>query len=377
MPEEQRSGEVYRPSGDWTLARIPPDAPPPAWRSGGEGGVHEVMPAHFTRLDFSGLGRLDSAGAVRLLQMLPSSALEAVSEHIEHIAPRQLAFVEAVARALHAGCPPRRHPPSLYALMERTGRWMVAAWQPGILLLSFVGQVLITFVRVVVHPARLRFTSVVYHMEAVGLDAVPIVSTLSFMVGAVVAFLGATILKDYGAEVFTVQLVSYSFLREFGIVLSAILLAGRSGSAFTAQIGAMKSNEEIDALRTIGVDPVEVLVVPRLIAMLIMLPILTLLAMIMGIAGGALALIGTIDLTPGAFTARLQETTELRHFWVGISKSPVFAYIIATVGCLEGLKVSGSAESVGRHTTSSVVQSIFLVIIFDALFAVYFIEVGL
>jgi len=191
-----------------------------------------------------------------------------------------------------------------------------------------------------------------------------------------VAFLGATVLRDFGASIFTVELVAYSFLREFGVLLTAILLAGRSGSAFTAQIGSMKSREELDAIRALGLDAVELLVLPRLLALLIMLPLLTFIGMMSGLLGGALVGSAALDISPGMFISRLYEMTEIRHFWVGMIKAPVFAFLIAVVGCLEGMKVAGSAESVGRHTTSSVVQSIFLVILFDALFAMFFMELG-
>jgi len=247
-------------------------------------------------------------------------------------------------------------------------------WQQARELLGFVGLTLLTLAGLAVGRNRLRWTSMVFHMEQTGLDAVPIVSLLSFLVGAVVAFLGATVLRDFGAAIFTVELVSYSFLREFGVLLTAILLAGRSGSAFTAQIGSMKSREELDAIQMLGLDPIELLVLPRLLALLVMLPVLTFIAMLMGLVGGGLVGTLALDITPGMFITRLHEMTSVRHFWVGMSKAPIFAFLIAVVGCLEGMKVEGSAESVGRHTTASVVQAIFLVIVFDAAFAIFFMK---
>jgi phospholipid/cholesterol/gamma-HCH transport system permease protein len=200
---------------------------------------------------------------------------------------------------------------------------------------------------------------------------------LNFLVGAVIAFLGATVLKDFGATIFTVELIGYSFLREFGVLLTAILIAGRSGSAFTAQIGSMKSREEIDAIRTLGLDPIEVLVLPRLLALLIALPLLAFLAMLSGIVGGAMVCMLNLDISPTMFVTRFHELAAARHFWVGMSKAPIFAFLIASIGCLEGFKVSGSAESVGTHTTSSVVQSIFVAILVDALAAIFFMEIDL
>ena len=199
---------------------------------------------------------------------------------------------------------------------------------------------------------------------------------LSFLVGAVVAFLGATVLRDFGASVFTVELVGYSFLREFGVLLTAILIAGRSGSAFTAQIGSMKAGEEIDAIRTLGLNPVEVLVLPRALALLISMPLLTFIAMVAGLLGGMSVGAFSLDIPPQAYLARMQSTIELRHFLVGMSKAPIFALVIGLIGCLEGLQVQGTAQSVGERTTSSVVQTISLVIVLDAIAAIWFMHMG-
>jgi phospholipid/cholesterol/gamma-HCH transport system permease protein len=194
------------------------------------------------------------------------------------------------------------------------------------------------------------------------------------MVGAVVAFLGSTVLKDFGATIYTVDLVAYSFLREFGVLLTAILMAGRTASAFTAQIGSMKANEEIDAIRALGLDPMELLVLPRVLAMLASLPMLTFLAMISGLIGGGLVCALVLDIPPVMFLNLVKSDIGVRHFLVGMAKAPVFAFLIAVIGCLEGFKVTGSAESVGEHTTSAVVQSIFVVILLDALAALFYME---
>jgi phospholipid/cholesterol/gamma-HCH transport system permease protein len=285
-----------------------------------------------------------------------------------------LALLRLVAARLDSPVPPPSIHASLRRLLERIGASVANLWLQTRELLGFVGLMLVTLVQVLLRRKKLRVTATVFHMEQVGLDAVPIVALLSFLVGAVVAFLGATVLRDFGAAIFTVELVSYSFLREFGVLLTAILLAGRSGSAFTAQIGSMKSREELDAIQALGLDAIELLVVPRLLALLIMLPVLTFVAMIAGIIGGGIVGSMSLDITPGMFVARLHEMTGMRHFWVGMAKAPVFAFLIAAVGCLEGFKVEGSAESVGRHTTAAVVQSIFLVIVFDAMFAMFFMK---
>ena len=204
----------------------------------------------------------------------------------------------------------------------------------------------------------------------------PIVALLTFMVGAVIAFLGATVLQTFGASIYTVDLVAFSFLREFGVLLTAILMAGRTASAFTAQIGSMKSNEEIDAIRALGLNPLELLVLPRVIALLITLPALTFIAMLSGLLGGAMVCAFTLDISPVMFINLLHDDVGVRHFLLGMAKAPVFAFLVAIIGCLEGFKVSGSAESVGEHTTSSVVQCIFVVILVDALAALFYMEMG-
>jgi phospholipid/cholesterol/gamma-HCH transport system permease protein len=213
-------------------------------------------------------------------------------------------------------------------------------------------------------------------MEQTGLDAVPIIALLTFMVGAVVAFLGSTVLADFGATIYTVDLIGFSFLREFGVLLTAILMAGRTASAFTAQIGSMKANEEIDAIRAMGLDPIELLVLPRVMALLISLPMLTFIAMMAGLIGGGVVCAVTLGISPPMFLSLLKEDIAVRNFLVGMVKAPFFAFLIGVIGCLEGFKVAGSAQSVGEHTTSSVVQSIFVVILVDALAALFFMEMG-
>lgn len=262
------------------------------------------------------------------------------------------------------------------AMLSRIG-WTVEDYAREIVaLVAFGGEALLTALRIGWNPRRWRITSTVSHMESVGLDAVPLVLLLSFMVGAVVAFLGSEVLAEFGAEIFVVELIGISFLREFGVLLTAVLLAGRTASAFTAQIGAMQSGEEIDAIRTLGLDPMELLVLPRIVALVLMLPLLTFLAMMAGIAGGITVGTTMLGISPEMFVARLYETMEVRHFLTGMAKAPVFAIIIALIGCLEGMQVQGTAQSVGERTTSSVVQTISLVILVDAFAALWFMEMG-
>jgi phospholipid/cholesterol/gamma-HCH transport system permease protein len=262
------------------------------------------------------------------------------------------------------------------AAIGRLGFAVADNWKEIVALISFLGENLSKLVRMAKEPRRFRATATVAQMEQVGLDAVPLVALLSFLVGAVIAFLGSNILADFGATIYVVELVNIAFLREFGVLLTSIVLAGRTASAFTAQIGAMVSREEIDAMRTLGLDPVDVLVIPRLLALLVMLPLLAFIADIAGLLGGMTVGAYALDIPPQAYFARMEDTMQLRHFLVGLSKAPVFALVIGLIGCLEGLQVQGTAQSVGERTTSSVVQTISLVIVLDAIAAIWFMQVG-
>jgi phospholipid/cholesterol/gamma-HCH transport system permease protein len=221
------------------------------------------------------------------------------------------------------------------------------------------------------HPTRLRLTSVVFHMQEAGLNAVPIAALMAFLIGVVLAYMGAVQLRQFGAEIFVVDLIAIAVLRELGILLTAIIVAGRSASAFTASIGSMKMREEIDAMRTIGIDPIETLVLPRIAALIVSLPILVFIGDLTCLFGGALMSMLYLDIGMEVYLQRLHDAINMRHFLVGLVKAPFIALIIGLVGCLEGMSVKGSAESLGAHVTTSVVKAIFLVIVFDALFAIY------
>ena len=245
------------------------------------------------------------------------------------------------------------------------------------MLVGFFGVTVVALLGTLIRPRRLRLVSLVNQIEQTGLNAVPIVFLLNFLIGMVMAYLGVFQLRKFGAEIFTIDGLAFGIPREMAVLLTAIIVAGRSGSAFTAQIGTMQVNEEVDAIRTSGLDPVEVLVLPRINALIITLPMLTFLADVAGILGGALMTMGTLDITFGQFMRRFEDVMTLSNFIVGMVKAPVFAYIIAIVGCFEGLRVSGSAESVGRMTTRSVVESITLVILAEAVFAIVFTVLGI
>lgn len=370
-PAFARDGECIALLGAWTLERAA------RIRSA----IERLAPESGGRLKISldRLERMDSAGAILLSELAARLGLDPRRPPIEGGDPALARWLEHTL----AACAPLAAAPRLPGrdpatwLLEHIGRAMIAIVRQARDVTGFFGLTVLTLLRVIARPARLRLTPIAHHIEQVGIDAVPLVALLSFLVGAVIAFLGATVLKEFAAEVFTVELVSFSFLREFGVLLAAILLAGRTASAFTAQIGAMKSHEEIDAMRVLGLDPVELLVIPRLLALVVVLPMLAFLAALSGIIGGALVAVASLDMSPAMFAVRFWDTLELRHVWVGLIKAPVFALVIAVIGCLQGFKVTGSAESVGERTTTSVVQAIFLVILFDALFAVFFMEIGL
>ncbi|GAB3508990.1 ABC transporter permease [Pseudoxanthomonas daejeonensis] len=326
------------------------------------------VPEATTSVDASAIERLDSAGVMQLMRFAQRRGLD--SEHLL-FSDGHAALVQVIEDVADDR-PRRRRDYGFAAALERLGRATETITRSVVELVGFTGENLSKMLRMAREPRRFRLTATVAHMEQVGLDAVPLVALLSYLVGAVIAFLGSTILRDFGAEIYVVELVGIAFLREFAVLLTAIVLAGRTASAFTAQIGAMKSREEIDAIRTLGLDPVDLLVIPRVLALLVMLPLLTFIAMMAGLAGGVTVGAFDLDIPPQMYLSRMHETVEVRHFLVGMSKAPVFALVIGLIGCLEGLRVEGTAQSVGERTTSSVVQTISLVIILDAIAALWF-----
>jgi phospholipid/cholesterol/gamma-HCH transport system permease protein len=244
-------------------------------------------------------------------------------------------------------------------------------------LTGYLGLFLARLAQSLVRPRRFRLTALVHHCQDVGLRAVPIVAVMAFLIGVVLAFQGSAQLRQFGAEVFVVDLIAVSILRELGILLTAIIVAGRTASSFTAAIGSMKMREEIDAMRTLGIDPAAALIVPRVLALLLMLPILGLIANLAGLLGGALMSWIELGISPAMFRIRLIEGTDISHLIVGMVKAPVFALIIGIIGCHAGMQVQANAESLGRMTSAAVVSAIFAVIVADAMFSVFFARVGL
>lgn len=324
-------------------------------------------------LDLSGLAALDTAGAWLVRKTIRSLGQRGVSTVLEGLSDVYAPLVRVVERSEERAEETIR-PDSNYWLdcIERMGRAGADFLREGQALLNFYGLTVLSFVDLMRHPKKLRIVSLVNQVEQAGLNAIPIVCLLSFLIGIVIAFVGADQLRRFGAEIFTVNLLGVIMLREIGVLLASIMVAGRSGSAFTAQIGTMQINEEVDAIRTLGLDPMDVLVLPRINGLLISLPILAFLSSFAGLMGGALMASLVLDVTFTQFAVHLESVLTIEHFFVGMIKAPVFAYIIAIVGCYEGLRVTGGAESVGRMTTKSVVTSIFLVIIANAIFSVVF-----
>ncbi|WZU65496.1 MlaE family lipid ABC transporter permease subunit [Yoonia algicola] len=327
-------------------------------------------------IDLSGVTQLDTAGAWAVVTLERRMKAAGATPEITGATPLQSDLIETLRQNMpetEINAAPRI---SIADRLERVGRYAVTSFQKTIEIIGFLGRVVATIAGLSIRPNRIRWTAIVHHMQQVGLNAVPIVSLMAFLIGVVLAFQGAAQLRQFGAEVFVVDLIAISILRELGILLTAIIVAGRSGSAFTAAIGSMKMREEVDAMRTLGLDPVEVLVVPRVIALIIMLPVLGIIANFAGLIGGALMSWIELGVSPGVFQSRLVSNTGVEHLFVGLIKAPFFALIIAIVGCFEGLQVKGNAESLGHLTSTSVVLAIFLVIAADALFSIFFAVLG-
>jgi len=329
------------------------------------------------RIDLSQVEELDTAGAWVVHKAQAALAKRGLAVELVGGRAAHLGLIETIAgHDLPHPAPPKPENP-IVAVVLRAGRGTYFFAGEARDLINFLGACLVVFMRSLLQPHRLRLIPLIAHMEQTGLNAMPIVGLLSFLIGVVLAYQGADQLARFGAQIFTVNLVGVGVLREMGIILTAIIVAGRSGSAFTAQIGTMKVNEEIDAMRTIGLDPMDVLVMPRIFALILVLPLLTFYADLMGLFGGAVMCLLVLDISLVQFARQINDAVPLWSFWVGIIKAPVFAFVIAMIGCFEGLKVGGSAESVGRRTTQAVVEAIFLVIVLDAAFSILFSYIGI
>ncbi|MFC3614511.1 ABC transporter permease [Lutimaribacter marinistellae] len=327
------------------------------------------------RLDLSGMEAMDTGGAWLIADLIRRLEAEGTKVQMEGASQPHAALLETVMESLPEAPPEEARTEGFRGWVERIGESMAASGKDSLSILSFLGETLAKLGGSLIRPWRVRWPALVSQMQIVGFSAVPIVALMGFLIGIVLAFQGATQLRQFGAEVFVVDLIAISILRELGVLLTAIIVAGRSGSAFTASLGAMKVQEEIDAMRTLSLDPIEVLVLPRVLALVIMLPILGFIANISGLIGGALMSWIDLGVSPGMFTTRLQDV-DIWHLAIGMIKAPFFAVLIGIVACWQAFQVGGSSESVGRRTTASVVQSIFAVIVIDALFSIFFAKMG-
>jgi phospholipid/cholesterol/gamma-HCH transport system permease protein len=323
------------------------------------------------QIDLSQLDHIDTVGAWLIYRTAKEHDAEIVGA--DNDAKR---LIEAVSGVDDSEPVAPSHVSPLARFLGEVGSGVVVAFTTLLHFLGFVGQVVKASFVLILNPSRFRWHAVVQHFDMVGVRALGIVGLMSFLIGIVIAQQGAVQLRQFGAEVFTINLIGRLTFRELGILMTAIMVAGRSGSAFAAQIGTMKITEEIDAMRTIGVVPAEALVVPRVIAAIIMMPLLGIYASLMAVIGGGMLCWIVLEIPPATFVVRLREVTPMTDFWVGLIKAPVFGAIIAMAGCFQGMQVEGNSEQVGLKTTAAVVQAIFLVIVLDAFFAVFFSSIG-
>ncbi|MDF2493587.1 ABC transporter permease [Sphingomonas sp.] len=322
-------------------------------------------------VDLSGVSRIDTIGAWIIHRLAQRTGAK-----VEGLQEEQRALFDLVVSADQPAQTRARHISPFNRVLGEVGDATVTAGRTMIGLLGFMGATLAALATVIRHPHRFRFNATVQRFEVVGVSALGIIGLMSFLIGIVIAQQGAVQLRQFGAEVLTINLIGRITLRELGVLMTAIMVAGRSGSAFAAQIGTMKLTEEVDAMRTIGVSPMEALVLPRTIAAVVLMPLLGFYASLVAIIGGGLLCWWQLDIPPVTYVARLREVVPITDLYVGLVKAPVFGAIIAVAGCFQGMQVKGDAEQVGMRTTAAVVQAIFLVIVLDAFFAVFFERIG-
>lgn len=354
--------------GDWTTRRL-----------GGQGEAlrHELTGRKGVRLDLTGVGRMDTAGAFAVV----SAVGEAFSVDLVEGRPESKRLLQLVDDAHRVKPVVRPQPTGFQELTIRIGKGVIDLGREMADTLAFLGHLQVVSFRAFLNlfraPHRIRWAPIFTQMERAGLDAIPIVAVTTFFIGAVVALLGVNMLRQFGAEVFVVELIGVAVLREFNIVITAVLLSGRSASAFAAEIGSMKMQQEIDAMQVMGVDPFEALVLPRFVAMLVTIPLLTFVATLAGLLGGLLVTWTTLGLGPTFFLQRIIDNVGATHFYIALSKAPVMAGVIAAIGCRQGMLTGGDVQSLGKRVTASVVHAIFSIIMIDAVFALVYMELDL
>lgn len=327
----------------------------------------------FAVIDLSQVGEVDTVGAWTVWRLARDSGADIVGA-----SEKARRLIAAVHRneldEPSVGTGPE--PSGPVRLAGQVGGFVIGYWDGVLRLLGFLGELILAMGALFRHPGRIRWTSLIRQLDLVGIRALPIIGLMSFLVGIVIAQQGAVQLEQFGAEIYTINLTGRLSFRELGVLMTAIMVAGRSGSSFAAQLGTMKLTEEIDAMRTIGVSPMEALVVPRVLACTFMLMVLGFYAAILSIIGGAFISMYSLEIPFWTFLTRIQEVVPDHDLWVGLIKGPVFGLIVALAGCYQGMQVEGNSEQVGLKTTIAVVQAIFAVIVLDAFFAVFFTEVG-
>ncbi|WNO53871.1 ABC transporter permease [Stakelama saccharophila] len=323
------------------------------------------------RVDCSGIDRLDTIGA-----WLIHRVAEKHGAPVDGLKDDHARLLDQVGEADRPVARPQEPANAFIRLLGEIGEATLTALNTMVGLLAFLGATTLALIKVARHPSRFRFNATVHRFEVVGVSALGIIGLMSFLIGIVIAQQGAVQLRQFGAEVFTINLVGRITLRELGVLMTAIMVAGRSGSAFAAQLGTMKLTEEVDAMRTIGVSPMEALVLPRVFSCVLMMPLLSFYASLVAIIGGGLLCWASLGISPVTFVQRIREVVPITDLYVSLVKAPVFGLIIAIAGCFQGMLVESDAEQVGLRTTAAVVQAIFLVIVLDAFFAVFFTWIG-
>jgi phospholipid/cholesterol/gamma-HCH transport system permease protein len=357
--DQQQHGAVYRVAGALTITRAATTQR-----------EIDALPDPLT-IDLSQIERMDTVGAWIVYRTVRDRHAKVIGASRDE--------VSLLKEVGDFDQPAKVHPqerPGFIRVLTELGEWVAEIGNTMLGLLGFFGATLIGFAQVIRRPRRFRLNAVVTRFDVVGVRALGIIGLMSFLIGIVIAQQGAVQLAQFGAEVYTINLIGRITVRELGVLMTAIMVAGRSGSAFAAQIGTMKITEEIDAMRTIGVSPVEALVIPRMMAAIVMMPLLGFWAIVTALLGGGLFVWLDLGYPPLTYIQRLQEVIPMTDLWIALIKAPVFGFIIALAGCFQGMQVEGNSEEVGSRTTTAVVQSIFLVIVLDSVFAVFFSSIG-
>jgi phospholipid/cholesterol/gamma-HCH transport system permease protein len=356
---DHRQGSVYRVAGALTITRAATTQR-----------EIDALPDPLT-IDLSEIERMDTVGAWLVYRTVRDRGAKVIGASRDEVSLlKQVGEFDVPVRVV----PDEKR--GLVSILSELGSWIAETGETLIGLLGFFGAVLIGFANVIRRPRRFRVNAVVQRFDVVGVRALGIIGLMSFLIGIVIAQQGAVQLAQFGAEVYTINLIGRITVRELGVLMTAIMVAGRSGSAFAAQIGTMKITEEIDAMRTIGVSPIEALVLPRMMAAVVMMPLLGFWAILTALFGGGLFVWLDLTIPPLTYIQRLQEVIPMTDLWIALIKAPVFGFIIGLSGCFQGMLVQGDSEEVGSRTTNAVVQSIFLVIVLDAVFAVFFSSIG-